>query len=105
VAQWLNAPFFIGNLPLQNFDIIYMGLYLLLVGVLTLVTGLLLHAKGMPEPKPPMSFPPYGPQYPYNPYAAYTPYTPYPYYGQPVPSGWPAPVPPQAAPQPMGGAL
>lgn len=105
VSQWLNTPFFIGNLPLQNFDFIFMGLYLLLVGVLTLVTGRLLHAKGMPELKPPMPFPPYGPQYPYNPYAAYTPYMPYPYYGQPAPSGWPAPVPPQAAPQPMGGTL
>lgn len=99
ISDWLNQPFFIGSLPLQNNDVIYFGIYLLLIGVLIFMTGRLWRAKGMAERKPPTPIAPYGP---------YSPYYPYPLYGQIAPAGWPAaPLAPAATPgaqQPMGGA-
>ncbi|HEX8982572.1 MAG TPA: PrsW family glutamic-type intramembrane protease [Ktedonobacterales bacterium] len=99
VSDWLNQPFFIGSLPLQHNDIIYLGIYLLLIGMLVLMTSRLSKAKGMPERKPPTPIAPYGP---------YSPYYPYPMYGQIAPANWPAPpIAPAATPgaqQPVGGA-
>ncbi len=99
VNDWLNQPYFIGSLPLQRNDIIYLVIYLLLIGVLMYMTSRLWQAKGMPERKPPTPIAPYGP---------YSPYYPYPMYGQMATAGWPAPpIAPAATPgaqQPVGGA-
>lgn len=110
VNDWLNQPFYIGDLPLQNADIIYLGIYLYLIGFLLFMTRQLWHAKGMPERKPPLpaapNWPaPYGPygQYGYAPYAGYPGYAPYGPYGQPTAPGG-GPTPAADAQQPVGGA-
>ncbi len=108
IGAWLNQPFFLGGLPLQNADVIYLVAYGLILGVLIFMTSRLWGAKGMPERKPPVVGP--TPQaWPawYAPYGYYAPYAPYGSYGQParvVPGGWPAPAPMPQTPQPMGGA-
>lgn len=109
VSDWLNQPFYIGGLPIQNSDAIYLVIYLYLIGFLLFMTRRLWRAKGMPERKPPTpatpawpTWPtaPYG-QYQYGPYAAYPPYA---YYGQSAQGGWPASTPTTDAQQPVGGA-
>ncbi len=107
IGAWLNQPFFLGGLPLQNADVIYLVAYGLILGVLIFMTSRLWGAKGMPERKPPLTPSPQAwPAWP-APYGYYAPYTPYGSYGQParvVPGGWPAPAPMPQTPQPMGGA-
>lgn len=99
VNSWLNQPFYLGGLPIQNADVIYLFAYLLILGVLIFMTSRLWRARGMPERKPPVAPTPAWPAWPATPYGYYAPY------GQPAqiaPGGWPAPAPmPQ---QPMGGA-
>jgi hypothetical protein len=101
VSDWLNQPLYVGALPLQNEDIIYLAIYLLMLGVLIFVTSRLWRAKGMPERKPPIAT---APAWPAMPYGAYAPYAPYGQYGSFAPGGWPAPAPMPQTQQPVGGA-
>lgn len=99
IANWLNQPFYIGSLPLQNSDVIYLVIYLYLIGFLIFMTRRLWGAKGMPERMPPA---PVAPVWPAWPVAPYPPYPPYALYGQVTPGGWPAAAP--DVQRPMGGA-
>lgn len=93
VATWLNQPFYIGDLPISNSDIIYVFIYLYLIGFLLFMTDRLWRAKGMPEPPPPPQpapWPAYGawqgyPPYAWQGYPAYSAYPGYPGYAPPAP--------------------
>lgn len=106
VSDWLNQPFYIGGLPIQNSDVIYLVIYLYLIGFLLFMTRRLWRAKGMPERKPPTPATPAWPTAPYGQYqyGSYAAYPPYAYYGQSAQGGWPAPAPTADAQQPVGGA-
>jgi len=99
--DWLNQPFYLGNLPIQNVDVIYLFAYALILGVLIFMTHRLLRAQGMPArtpPAPPAPFWPVWPASPYGYYPAYAPISPT------APGGWQAPAPITTIQQPMGGA-
>ncbi|HEX8997801.1 MAG TPA: PrsW family intramembrane metalloprotease [Ktedonobacterales bacterium] len=100
ISDWLNQPFFVGGLPLQYADALYLFVYLLILSMLIFMTWRLWNAKGMPERKPPAPAMPPWPA-PYQPYQPYYPYSPYRQY---APGGWVAPAPAHDAQQPMGGA-
>lgn len=90
IGDWLNQPYYIGDLPISNSDVIYLGIYLYLIGFLLFMTQRLLRAKGMPappEPAPPAPWPTYGAWAGYPPYAwqGYPGYQAYPGYPQPAP--------------------
>ncbi len=97
---WMNQPLYLGGLPLQNSDIIYLAIYLALLGMLIFMTSRLWRARGMPERKPPIVTP----GWPTLPYGPYGPYAPYGYYAQYAPGAWPAPAPLPQTQQPLGGA-
>ncbi|MFI5276873.1 MAG: PrsW family intramembrane metalloprotease [Ktedonobacterales bacterium] len=101
VSAWLNQSYFLGNLPLQRADIIYLAVYGLILGVLIFMTRRLLGAKGMPERTPPAPQAPYWPAWPPAPYGSYGSY---PAYAPAAPGGWRAPAPITTTQQPMGGA-
>ena len=68
VNDWLSAPLYLGPLPLQRMDIIYLCVYAFILGVLIIMTSRLVGAKGMPQQ------PPRAPEWPAGGY----PYAPYP---------------------------
>jgi hypothetical protein len=96
VNDWLSAPLYLGPLPLQRMDIVFLGVYAFILGVLIFMTSRLLRAKGMPEPPPPAPAWPAG-GYPYAPY----PYIPWGYGLAPAPS---QATPATVTPQLTGGA-
>lgn len=115
INNWLNQPFYIGDLPISNSDIIYLGIYLYLIGFLLFMTHRLLGAKGMPERKPPLpvtqpapavgAYPPYA----YQGYPGYSAYPGYPAPTYPAYPAYPPSTPGASAPapdtqQPLGGA-
>jgi RsiW-degrading membrane proteinase PrsW (M82 family) len=104
VNAWLNQPYFLGNLPLQRADIIYLAVYGLILGVLIFMTRRLLGAKGMPERTPRAPQAPYWPAWPPAPYGSYGSYPAYAPAAPTAPGGWRAPAPITTTQQPMGGA-
>jgi RsiW-degrading membrane proteinase PrsW (M82 family) len=109
ISAWMNRPFYLGGLPLQNADAIYLVAYGVILGVLTFMTSRLWRARGMAERKPPLAPTPQAwPAWPAAPYGYYAPYAQYSQYGQHsqsgqfAPGGWPAPIP--QTQQPLGGA-
>ncbi|HEX9039170.1 MAG TPA: PrsW family glutamic-type intramembrane protease [Ktedonobacterales bacterium] len=92
MMDWLQKPFFLGALPLDRMNLIFMFLYALILTMLIFMTHRLLRAHGMPDR------PQSAPQWP-----AGAPYIPYPY----IPWGYGlAPQPPMIpqAPVTTGGA-
>ncbi|HEY7974456.1 MAG TPA: PrsW family glutamic-type intramembrane protease, partial [Ktedonobacterales bacterium] len=106
ISAWMNRPFYLGGLPLQNADAIYLVAYGVILGVLTFMTSRLWRARGMAERKPPLAPTPQAwPAWPAAPYGYFAPYGQYSQHsqvGQFAPEGWPAPIP--QTQQPLGGA-
>lgn len=99
--DWLNQPLYLGNLPIQNVDVIYLVAYALILGVLVFMTHRLLRAQGMPARTPPAPPAPFWPAWPASPYGYYPAYAPI---SPTAPGGWQAPAPITTIQQPMGGA-
>jgi RsiW-degrading membrane proteinase PrsW (M82 family) len=99
VNAWLNQPFFLGALPIEHIDVIYLLAYALILGVLIVVTSRLRRAPGMPDRKTPVAQPGAWQVWPAAPYGYPAPYAP----ATPVaPVASVAPI--QPLQQPMGGA-
>ena len=112
---WLNQPFFLGALPIEHIDLIYLVAYAAILGVLIVMTNILPHAQGMPDRTPPAPQPGAWPAWPGGPGWQAWPAAPY---GYPAPYAPAAPVAPigpligsmtsvapiQQLQQPMGGA-
>ena len=84
--QQLAQPLYLGQLPFESAVLIFIGFYIVMIGVLFFITGRLRNAPGMPEPTlpPTPANTPQAPVYPPYPYPYPSPY-PYPYPAQPAP--------------------